>query len=764
MIWCPMPVKSFEDGFAFMENHVIFNTCPDNEFFGRQILIDYICHRATGTHKFLPGMFLFGKRWIGKTEVLRKVHQKLFWNQAKIAPVYYQFKDYSNIEDFVEDYVVEILRQYIAFIKKDTKIVKTETSLVKLERMLRNTDISYIAEFIAEHWEVKKTSDHTAVLRNAIKAPHFISQHSSIPIFMIFDDIDHSYGALLYREDPSLIGEFLDFLSFDSFSFLMASSTKKVLEGRTLNKPVEVIRLGGIEEEHAVSMMIEWCRLYNIAFDKEILALAVRKLEGNPVYIKNIMWAAYKSGRCLMSLRDFVEIYANDLIEGNLGFLLRSAISLENMIDVSVLNAYIYPNKQTSIELLAEKLKHNYREIKKSIKKLTALGLLEENFGSIKWAGDNVIKDFIGCVNETGIKGKRVEEVKTGFVLNELKEGFLQKGITLEGGLKNQITNILKNFNSQKVLKALFYNQIFSARYRNGVYSFENNEKDDDEIVLPQIIGCFDALRWEGIEAEIPVVIARGFQNSRYDTANEVIWIVGVKEAMMPVNTSDVENLIRSSLVLSENFRITTMVRWFVGKEGFSAEAQKMLDSNGIYSSDAIQLQILRNIIKDGEFLKWYSATGKIIPNKEFDMVLPMSKKAEVVAAKAAEEIGMDMGFDEDAILQIKTSLIEACINAFEHCNVKDGKVHIRFVVSSSRLEIHVQNNGVSFDKLSIQHDTIQEAASELPHKKGWGIKLINNLMDKVWLEPMEGGTSIVMVKNLIRKGGNGNDKEPKEF
>lgn len=739
-----------------MKNGVIFSTCQDSEFFGRQREIDYICHRVTEKHKFLPGMFLTGKRWIGKTEILRRVHQKLFWSQTQIAPVYYQFKSCCKTEDFAEDYIKEIVKQYIAFIRRDTQIIKAETSLDKLEQLLIDTGVADVTEFIARYREVKESGDYIATLKTATAAPHIISLQSKIPIFLILDDIYHAGRTALHKEEKDTIMEFLELLKYDSFPFLIASPTKKIFEGKALNGFVEIIRLGGLEEEPAVSMMIGLCQQYNIKFDKEILALIFRKLEGNPLYIKNIMWVAHKTEKDLIDIKTFAEIYTDELIEGNLGFLLCSAIPLENLKDLRVLYACACLGKETSGEEIAKRLRYSYEEVERTVERLIALGLLEKNLGSIRWTGDTVMKDFINYMHETRVRGRSTEEVKTWIIREELEESFRQKGIKVEGRIKEEIREILNTFNGQKVLKALLHNQVFTVGYKDGVYRPKENEKED-AVILPQVVGCFGAPKGERNGTVSSVVIAHGFQNNRYDTANEVTWIVGIKDSMSPVDASDAENFIRQSSVLREDIKIGMVVRWFIGTEGFTAEAQERFDSEDIYSTDAIQLRILKNIIENKEPVGRFNGSDTIVPNKEFDVVLPKSLNAELVAARAAEEIGKEMGFDENAISQIKTALIEACINAIEHGKINDGNVYLRFVVGNDRLVIHVENKGTSFDRLPMQ-SAISDTLSGLPRKRGWGLELIKNLMDDVRLETLKNGTKLVMLKYLLRKGENGND------
>ena len=95
-----------------MDNKVIFNICPNNEFFGREGEIDKIYNHATSMPKQACGIYLAGRRWIGKTELLKRIYHRLFWDQDKIAPIYYRFKYGCTIEDFSADYIMDFIKQY----------------------------------------------------------------------------------------------------------------------------------------------------------------------------------------------------------------------------------------------------------------------------------------------------------------------------------------------------------------------------------------------------------------------------------------------------------------------------------------------------------------------------------------------------------------------------------------------------------------------------------------------------------------------------
>lgn len=739
-----------------MKDKLLFNICPDGEFFGRAQELEYILERATCQQKRSPGIFLLGKRWIGKTEMLRRVHRELFWSQARVVPVYYQFKGYGSPEVFAEDFLKEVVKQYLAFRKRDPRFIRSEISLDKLERLLVDDDSFGLSEFIALHREAKKSGDIIAALRNSLNAPQLLTHRSGVPVYLILDDIDLASGVYPDVKGPHVGKELMEALCAGASSFLAAGSTVKALEGGSVGASIEAISLSGLDEETAASMMMELCRQYNLEFDTEVLTLGANKLCGNPMYIKNIIWAAHRSERPLTTLKNFVELYAGEVFEGNIAFSLRASLKLKGLNDLRVLNAIAFATGAVSEEDMAERLRVEALELGKTLENLSASGLIDTNLGSVKWAGDGVMKDFIGFVYETRVKGRSGEEVKTSAIRDGLKEGFNQKGLRVQGKLKEEIVAALKSFNGQKILKVLMRNQIFISRYKKDPDKSVEKLKEEEDLPLPQVIGCFDSLRWEGNETGPPIIIAQGFQNGRYDSGNEVIWITGVKDALSPVNIGDVESFIRRSLLLKENFRAARIVRWIVGREGFTGEALKRIDSEGIYSTDSVQLKILKDSLEDKGSPNRPKSAHTLASNKEFEVVIPASTKAELVAARAVEEIGTEMGFDENAIGQIKAALVEACINAFEHSRVKASKVFLRFVAGDDKLTIHVQNGGVDFDSPAAVSMTESDS---LPRKRGWGFELMKGLMDEVRFEKLRGGAKIVLVKYLIKKGVSG-DKE----
>jgi anti-sigma regulatory factor (Ser/Thr protein kinase) len=131
----------------------------------------------------------------------------------------------------------------------------------------------------------------------------------------------------------------------------------------------------------------------------------------------------------------------------------------------------------------------------------------------------------------------------------------------------------------------------------------------------------------------------------------------------------------------------------------------------------------------------------------EVELTIPLLPDMEITATQTATSIAQYMKFDADRIDEVKMALIEAIINAFEHSKSRDGKVRIKFLIGDENLTVVIQDHGKGFDLGEIQKPEIGQKL-HAKYKRGWGLMLIENLMDTVYIESTEHGTTLVMSKN----------------
>lgn len=131
----------------------------------------------------------------------------------------------------------------------------------------------------------------------------------------------------------------------------------------------------------------------------------------------------------------------------------------------------------------------------------------------------------------------------------------------------------------------------------------------------------------------------------------------------------------------------------------------------------------------------------------EVELTIPILQDMELTATQTATSVAQYMNFDADRIDEVKMALIEAIINAFEHSKSRDGKVRIKFLIGDDNLTVIIQDHGRGFELQEVEMPEIQQKL-RAEYKRGWGLMLIENLMDNVYIESNEHGTTLVMSKN----------------
>lgn len=139
---------------------------------------------------------------------------------------------------------------------------------------------------------------------------------------------------------------------------------------------------------------------------------------------------------------------------------------------------------------------------------------------------------------------------------------------------------------------------------------------------------------------------------------------------------------------------------------------------------------------------------------QEVSLTIPILQNMEMAATQTAEAVASFMDFDREQIDEVKHALIEACINAFEHSKSQDNKVYIRFVMDIEQLTVVIQDFGQGFDQGSVPRPDMEaKVMGKDDYKRGWGLMLIESLMDTVEILSGEHGTQISMTK-VRQRGG----------
>ncbi len=138
---------------------------------------------------------------------------------------------------------------------------------------------------------------------------------------------------------------------------------------------------------------------------------------------------------------------------------------------------------------------------------------------------------------------------------------------------------------------------------------------------------------------------------------------------------------------------------------------------------------------------------------REVHLEIPVAPEMEIAATALVSALGEWMQMERDKIEEVKFALVEACINAFEHSGTPDRKVAIDFLLDPSgeidgrpALQVGVSDGGHGFNPANVPQPEMMTKL-KAPRKRGWGIKIIESLMDDVRIESSPQGTRIIMRK-----------------
>ena len=128
------------------------------------------------------------------------------------------------------------------------------------------------------------------------------------------------------------------------------------------------------------------------------------------------------------------------------------------------------------------------------------------------------------------------------------------------------------------------------------------------------------------------------------------------------------------------------------------------------------------------------------------DLNVPMVADMEITVSRTAEAVGEFMGMAADKNEEIKLALVEACINAFEHSQSKDGRLQIDFAVSERSLRIVISDRRHGFAVEETQRKTMERHASG-EMRRGWGLELMDQFMDEIDIDTGADETTLTLVK-----------------
>lgn len=730
-----------------LQREKILSNLEAADFVGRSRELDAVLRHARGEGK-TNGLLLTSAPALGVSELLRQTFDRLFDEQTEVIPIYFALrKSDRTARGAAVRFLQTFLQQIVAFRRENSKIIDASCDVCELSEIALPSDGYWIDRLIETCQIESKLNNDPAFVRSCLSAP-LRALANGARVFLMLDDLhksEHFAGEIDFIEEISEI------FARAGVPFVFAGR-RRFLFGK-ITDDFENLELKPLSFNDAGLLAENLAARFGVALNEQTRDLVAVQFDGNPLFIKFLMRSASEKRLALDSFQKTQQLYTDEIFGGKTAKFYDAAfdeiarkIETQKHILSLLFDAQSEEYEKTHIETWQSRTALDDPEFFRAMRLLNTHEIIRVTSNLVEPMQENrVLNDYVAA-------RFRLEIV--------LQNRALTVGETLSENLKRAprlmaefyrrnsaigLREIMGVFDCQEIPVSL----LDYSRFKDELKGAPNEEilkslkSETEKISLPHVVYTAHTVSFYPQFAQVVgrerSAVALGFIESKYTDTDETVWIAAEIDSKLEAKKELAEfwcdRLEMVALMCNfPNYKI-----WLVAPEGFAPDAMEVLKNRGAFGSSKKQIGLLVEFLGAGEVL------NKKIKANEYEMVVPMGEDTELIAAQTIEEIARKHHFAPRAINQIKTALVEACINASEHSLSPDRKIYQKFTIENDKIIITISNRG-----LRLADKKAEEIKSD-EGRRGWGLKLMRNLMDEVKLEQTDDGTRILMVKYLTR-------------
>lgn len=712
------------------------STVSRSDFVGRERVLARLRAHASSQQPVPAGIWISAAPGNGLSELLKQTFDHLFFEPSGPIPFYFRFGLGESPGEAALRFLQDFVLQTVAFRRQRASLLDFGGDICEIAQIAVPGDTHWIDRLLETCRVESRLNNERSFLRTAFGAP-LRANANGARSFVMLDDLEAASEDVL-TEVTAVFSRF-------DIPFVIGSKRRFEIDGIAVDR-FDLSPLGFRDAGELIENLSERS---SVPLSEQARDLIAVELGFNPALITLFMQSAAEQNADLRSFARVQAVYADEIFGGRIArhfAAILSRIAPDTKLQKRVVSALHDARRPDTGNLHADDLRRQ-------------LDLDSGEFAGL--LADLNVAEFIGCTSNlivpTDSATPLCDYLEGRFRLESEKQNrALTIGATLAELVKRApatmaafyrensaigLRELLASFDHQEIPNTLIDYGAFRDEFKglNDEEIVQNALAGGERMTLPQIVyAAHTVALYPSISQVIErnrSAVALGFIESSYRDGDDVVWIAAEIDSKLEASRELTEFWCDRLEMVAHVCDFANYRLWLVAPEGFSSDAREVLDERGALGSSRKQIDLLIGFL------------GAPVADEawanEYEMVVPMGDDTEIIAAQTIEEIARRHHFAPKAINQIKTALVEACINAAEHSHSPDRKIYQRFVVEDDRITITVSNRGLRLKDKQSREINPSEG------RRGWGLKLMRSLMDEVRIEQTDDGTRITMVKKL---------------
>jgi len=308
-------------------NWAIETLVPEAVYTDRQEFLDSLYQAALKARTRRTGStVLLGQRRMGKTEIFKRVVNRLFFEQdyrdpKAVVPVYYSFPEtFKDDWNFATNYIENFMRWYAAFRLHDTKLLSYETyareQVIKI--ILEKINMTKGFKSTLNFFESLRNKDVTTPEQVALCHPRRVAAIDDSTIVVFLDEFQNTRLPHYHFDIVGYMQEAVESLTCPHFvtGSAMSILSREILGrgslfGRFESEPIEA--LSGYWGTELVRKAASY---YQAKIDEKMAPIIAERCGGNPFYITALIKQASKLSLAILDEETLNKILAVDLSSG----------------------------------------------------------------------------------------------------------------------------------------------------------------------------------------------------------------------------------------------------------------------------------------------------------------------------------------------------------------------------------------------------------------------------------------------------------------